>query len=131
MKHAALAVSLVAFLLVMGTPSARAEEQPELADATAHLVKALTDLGVTIGIGSPRKSSGEKLVRSTGSRKLARPASCDQEHVVGFILKFITPGKSRSDDTSGGNPSIAIDRTALKSSNSAPPSPHDQKEPSR
>jgi hypothetical protein len=118
MRRASLAMSLVALLLFMGAPSARADEAPELADATAHLMKALTDLGVTVSIAVIQELGkvGEQLAKEHLEAEHWRgPAiDADEEYVGGFNLKLYPQGKSRSDEHFRAETFYRLDRHGLK-----------------
>jgi len=117
MRRSLLVISTAAFLLFMVAPPVRADASPELGDATEELVRALSDLGITVSIAVLKEVSkaGQQFAREHLDVESWRgPAIEPDEYVGGFNLKLYPQGKSRSDNHFSAETFYRLDRNGLK-----------------
>jgi len=117
MKRSLLALSIIAILMCTVPPAARADTQPELGPAMEDLIKALTNLGVTVSVGVIKELSkaGEQFAREHLEAEFWRgPAIEPEEYVGGYNLKLYPKGKSQSSEHFQAETFYRLDRHGLK-----------------
>jgi phosphoserine phosphatase len=97
MKHACLALSLIAALLLAGPAAARAESAAEVGEAAQKLADALTKFGVAVVSGAIKELSAAAR-EHIDADAWHGPAIEADENVGGFKLRLYPEGKSRSDE---------------------------------